>query len=172
MAGSVRHNELQISSYFSSPRAAAYGCLDAPFNGLVRVKVLCGVCRQPLAACVSRTLRVSRKPFDMPPRIIQAPTESWFYLLLPSTRFTQPFLSPLSFNVAPSCLARHKALHRALVQAAVFLCVGQVEAVSCTAQTVVPHLCCIEKCKQGLICLLSFLTADMRNKAQHRNPAF
>lgn len=25
------------------------------------------------------------------------------------------FLPPLSFNVAPSCLARHKALHRALV---------------------------------------------------------
>lgn len=74
------------------------------------VKVLCGVCRQPLAAYVSRTLRVSKKPFDMPPRIIQAPTESWFYLLLPSTRFT-----PRSFNVAPSCLARHKALHTALV---------------------------------------------------------
>lgn len=46
----------------------------------------------------------------------------FFCQALVSLSLSSFFLSPLSFNIAPSCLARHKALHRALVKAAVFLC--------------------------------------------------
>lgn len=120
-----------------------------------RVKVLCGVCPQPIAACISRTLRVSRKPFDMLPRIIQAHTELWFYLLLPSTRFTQP-LPPRSFNVPPS-VSPDIRLFTELWCRQQFCCAGQVEAVSCTAGTVILHWCCIEKCKcRGLFAFCLF----------------